>query len=160
MIREVQGDILLSKAEAIAHGIGVDDDFKQGLALSLREQWPSMYKDFRHYCHTYSPKEGDLWTWKGPGSAAIVNLFTQSPPKRAGEHPGKATLSSVGRSLKHLAQEVSEKGYKSVALTKVATGVGGLNWEEVKPLVEQYLGELKVPVYVYTTYVKGRAAEA
>jgi O-acetyl-ADP-ribose deacetylase (regulator of RNase III) len=47
MIKEVAGDILLSKAGAIAHGVAPHDDFKQGLALSLREHWPGMYKDFR-----------------------------------------------------------------------------------------------------------------
>ena len=49
MLKEVTGDILLSTAGAIAHGIAPHDNFKQGLALSLREQWPGMYKDFRHY---------------------------------------------------------------------------------------------------------------
>ena len=160
MIREVQGDILLSKADAIAHGIGIDDDFKQGLALSLRERWPSLYKDFRHFCHTKSPREGDVWTWRGPGSAAIVNLFTQSAPRRTGDHPGPANLAAVGHSLKHLAQEVKTNGYKSVALTRLATGVGGLKWEEVKPLVDQHLGQLNIPVFVYTTYVKDKAGEA
>lgn len=56
------------------------DDFKQGLALALREQWPAMYKDFRHYCQTYHPKPGSLWSWKGPGSPVIINLFAQEPP--------------------------------------------------------------------------------
>jgi len=159
MIREVQGDILLSKSDAIAHGIAVDDDFKQGLALSLREQWPSLYKDFRHYCHTRSPKQGTLWTWKGPGSAAIINLFTQAAPRNPGDHPGRASTAAVGHTLRELAHEVKEKGYKSLALTRLATGVGGLDWEEVKPMVEQHLGGLDIPVYVYTTYVQGRMAE-
>jgi O-acetyl-ADP-ribose deacetylase (regulator of RNase III) len=158
MIREVQGDILLSKADVIAHGIAVNDDFKQGLALSLREQWPSLYKDFRHYCHSTSPHEGTIWSWKGPGSAVIVNLFTQHPPKHAGDHPGRATLPAVGKALRALAQEVEKNGYKSVALPKVSTGVGGLEWNEVQPLIEQHLGGLKVPVYVYSTYIKGQAA--
>ena len=33
MISEVSGDILLSKAQVIAHGIAPNDPFKQGLAL-------------------------------------------------------------------------------------------------------------------------------
>lgn len=37
--------------------------------------------------------------------------------------------------------------------------VGGLDWEDVKPLVTQYLGELNIPVIVYTTYHKGVAAD-
>ena len=62
MLKEVSGDILLSTAGAIAHGIAPHDHFKQGLALSLREQWPGMYKDFRHYCQTYTPKPGGAWS--------------------------------------------------------------------------------------------------
>ena len=56
MIQYVSGDILLTEAEGIAHGVAPNDDFKQGLALSLRERWPAMYKDFRHFCHTQHPK--------------------------------------------------------------------------------------------------------
>ena len=34
MIREVHGDILLSGAQAIAHGVSPNDNFAQGLALA------------------------------------------------------------------------------------------------------------------------------
>ena len=61
MIHEVSGDILLSKANVIAHGVSPNDDFHQGLALALREKWPAMYKDFRHYCRTEHPKPGAVW---------------------------------------------------------------------------------------------------
>ena len=157
MIREVEGDILLAEVEAVAHGIAVDDDFKQGLALQLRERWPSLYKDFRHYCQTRSPDEGSLWTWKGPGSAAIVNLFTQAPPRAPGQHPGKASLKNVNHCLKKLAHEVETQGYRSLAITKLSTGVGGLDWADVKPLLDQHLGALKIPVLVYSKYVKDKA---
>ena len=90
MIKEVAGDLLLSKAHAIAHGIAPNDDFKQGLALSLREQWPGMYKDFRHYCQTYNPKPGTLWSWKGPGSPIIINLFAQEPAEDQGGETGQS----------------------------------------------------------------------
>ena len=51
MIHEVSGDILLTKAQGIAHGIAPNDHFGQGLALALREKWPMMAKDFRHYAN-------------------------------------------------------------------------------------------------------------
>ena len=59
MIKEVHGDILLSSAQAIAHGVSPNDNFAQGLALALREQWPALYKDFRHFCQTAHPKAGE-----------------------------------------------------------------------------------------------------
>jgi O-acetyl-ADP-ribose deacetylase (regulator of RNase III) len=51
MTTKARGDILLSEARAIAHGVAPHDHFNQELALALRENYPSMAKDFRHYCH-------------------------------------------------------------------------------------------------------------
>ena len=159
MINYVEGDILKSKAEVLAHGVAPNDDFKQGLALSLREQWPSLYKDFRHYCKTTHPKEGGLWSWKGAGGPVVVNLLTQEHPKSNNSHPGKATLPNINHSLKELAKTAKSEGFKSIAITKVATGVGGMNWDDVKPLIEQHLGDLDIPVYVYETYKSGVEAK-
>lgn len=159
MIFEVEGDILLSKAQAVVHGVGVDDDFKQGLALKLRERWPALYKDFRHYCQTTSPEEGSVWSWKGAGGPAIVSLFTQAPPPKKGGHPGKASLTNVNHALRNLAAAIQSEGYQSVAITRLATGVGGLDWDDVKPLIERHLGALKITVYVYTKFVKDQPGE-
>ncbi|HEU4683460.1 MAG TPA: macro domain-containing protein [Nitrospira sp.] len=158
MIREVSGDILLSRAQAIAHGVAPHDDFKQGLALALREQWPGMYKDFRHYCQTYNPKPGTLWSWKGPGSPVIINLFTQEPAEDHRGRPGKATIQNVHHALQALKKELVVHSVGSLALPRLATGVGGLSWDHVKPLIEEALKEAGIPVYVYTTYRKGVAA--
>ncbi len=38
MIHDVSGDILLSSAQVIAHGVAPNDLFHSGLALSLREK--------------------------------------------------------------------------------------------------------------------------
>lgn len=161
MIKEVSGDILLSKADAIAHGVAPGDHFNQGLAMSLRERWPAMFKDFRHYCHQSHPKTGELWTWSGVGGTHIVNLFTQEAAYDKGSKPGKASLDHVAHALKALKKEAEKNSYKSIAITRLGTGVGGLDWDEVRPLIDQYLGELKIPVYVYGEYKPGiEAAEA
>src|SRR5678810_1427157 len=49
MIHMLEGDLLLSQSDLIAHGVAPGDDFKSGLAMALREKFPAMYKDFRHY---------------------------------------------------------------------------------------------------------------
>ena len=84
----VSGDILLTKAQAIAHGVGPDDHFTNGLALALREQWPSMPKDFRHWSHLNHPKPGAVWMWGGVGNHRIFCLLTQDPTGTHG-HGGK-----------------------------------------------------------------------
>lgn len=154
MIEFVAGDILKSKAEAIGHGIAPNDHFNQGLALSLREQWPSLYKDFRHYCHTQKASEGDLWAWKGAGGPTIFSLFTQQAPESQEGHPGRASESNVNASLKNLAREVKKAKLKSLALPKIATGVGGLSWEIVKPLILKHFKDSDVKICVYEKYQK------
>ena len=161
MIKYISGDILLSEAEAMAHGVSPNDDFKQGLALSLREMWPAMYKDFRHYCKTTSPSEGELWTWKGPGGPFIFNLFTQAAPRSQGTPPGRASETNVSHSLKNLVKTLEKENIKKLAITKVATGVGGLNWNDVKPIIEKYFSDSDIQVYVYEDFKKDvKAVEA
>lgn len=159
MIRYVSGDLLQSQAQAIAHGVAPNDDFGQGLAHALREQQPAMYKDFRHYCQTQHPKAGGLWTWAGAEGPRIVALFTQEGAYDHGAKPGKATLSNVGHALKALAAECTREGWTSLALPRLATGVGGMDWNEVKPLIEQHLGELGIPVLVYDTFHAGERGD-
>ncbi len=158
MIHEVHGDILLTKAQAVAHGVAPNDHFDAGLALALRENWPAMAKDFRHYAHNTHPKPGELWVWGGVGGVRIINLMTQEGDHGHGTKPSRASVPNVNHCLKRLRHELEKGEIKSLALPKLATGVGGLDWAEVLPLVKQYLGDLPIPIFVYTTYHKGQQA--
>ncbi|NOT35903.1 MAG: macro domain-containing protein [Saprospiraceae bacterium] len=158
MIKEVEGDILMSKADAIAHGIASMDNFGSGLAASLRQDYPSLYKDFRHYCQTFHPKMGEVWLWQSADKKKIFNLLTQEPPIGPNSHPGKATTSAVRHSLKKLVLMLESEGIKSIALPKLSTGVGALEWQEVKPIIYEHMEHLNIPVYIYSKFVKGLAA--
>ncbi len=159
MIREVAGDLLLSRAQAIAHGVSPNDNFSSGLALSLRENWPALYKDFRHYCQSRHPEPGDLWTWASAEGPRIVNLMTQEAAYGHGAKPGKASVEHVNHALRKLRKLVESEGWTSLALPRLATGVGGLDWDEVAPLIDRHLGDLQIPVWIYTTYHKGVQAD-
>lgn len=159
MIKEVAGDILLTEAEAIAHGVAPMDHFDKGLALSLRENYPSMVKDFRHYCKVHNATPGDAWIWSGVGGVRIINLMTQEAAIGYNGHPGDTTLPWVNHALKELAKIVKKKKIKSLAITKLATGLGNLDWDEVRPLIYEKLGELNIPIYIYTLYQEGEKAE-
>jgi O-acetyl-ADP-ribose deacetylase (regulator of RNase III) len=160
VITKVRGDILLSDAQAIAHGIAPHDHFNQGLALALRERFPAMTKDFRHYCHQQNPKAGHAWLWAGP-ERVIINLMTQEPAPDNKAHPGKATAHNINHALKELRGIIEKEGISSIALPRLATGVGGLEWSDVEPLIEEHLGDLEIPVVIYEVYDKDqKAAEA
>ena len=157
MIHEVEGDILLTKAESIAHGVAPNDHFDSGLALALREQWPAMAKDFRHYAHQVHPNPGELWEWQSAGSIRFFNLLTQDG-EPGGGRPGRATLANVNHCLKRLRHELEKRTVKSIALPKLATGIGDLEWKDVHSLITQHLGDLPIPVYLYVVYHKGKQA--
>lgn len=163
MFHELSGDLLLSTARVLVHGIAPGDDFKSGLALALREHYPAMYKDFRHYCKTTHPKAGSLWTWTGMGPrnepVTIVSLFTQEPAPGEGTHAGPARREYVNRALHELRRVAAEEKWPNLALPRLATGVGKLDWESVFPMIRSTLGDLGIPVFVYTSYVKGVAAK-
>jgi O-acetyl-ADP-ribose deacetylase (regulator of RNase III) len=161
MIYEVAGDILLTKAHAIAHGIAPNDHFEHGLALELREACPSLPKDFRHYAHQTHPRPGELWVWSGvraSGNIRIFNLMTQDGEHTHGARPGKASEANVNHALRRLRHELEKGEVKSLAIAKLGTGTGGLDWAVVRPLIQQHLADLHIPVYVYVTYHKGQRA--
>ncbi len=163
MIHEVKGDILLSSAQVIAHGVAPNDPFHSGLALALREQYPAMYKDFRHYGQNTHPKAGTIWAWAGVGegphhAVRIVALLTQDGGFQHGDKPGPAHTNLVNHALKALHTWVQSEKIESLALPRLCTGVGALAWETVLPLIHTHFGAMKLPVYVYSTYVKGLKA--
>ena len=158
MLHEVSGDILLTQAQAIAHGVAPNDGHNQGLAHALRESWPAMYKDFRHFCQTKHPKAGGLWTWAGAEGKRVASLFTQDAAYDHGAKPGRASAEHLNHALKALRKWAEAEGLSSLALPRLATGVGGMSWDEVQPLIAKHLGDLGIPVYVYVTYRKGEQA--
>ncbi|MFA6015499.1 MAG: macro domain-containing protein [Gallionellaceae bacterium] len=155
MLHELSGDILLSGAKAVVQGVAPNDDFMHGLALQLRERMPAMYKDFRHHCQTSHPKPGELWTWMSSDGRFIVNLLTREAAYHHGTKPGDANVSNVNHALHKLRSFVQKEKVSSIALPRLACGVNGLDWNDVLPLIERHLGDLGIPVYLYTHYQKG-----
>lgn len=90
--------------------------------------------------------------WGGANEVRIVNLITQEGINSHDHRLGKATVSNVNHALRTLVKIISKEKFASIALPRLATGVGGLEWDQVWPLIESNLGELEIPVYVYAVY--------
>ena len=117
-----------------------------------------MAKDYRHYCKQQNPKAGNAWLWAG-ADAVIINLMTQDPAKDERAHPQKASLKNVRGSLKALADIVADEKLTSVAIPRIATGVGGLEWSDVEPVIEETLGGLGIDIVIYDKYVPNTKAD-
>ena len=81
--------------------------------------------------------------------------MVQEPADNNQGNPGKATTHNVDGALKALRKIIEKENLTSVALPRLATGVGGLAWNDVDALITKHLGDLSIPVFVYETYQKG-----
>lgn len=158
MIYKVEGDILLSKAHAIAHGVGINDPMDKGLSLELQKKYPSLPKDFHRWCHQHNTKPGEAWLWNGPDHVHIMNLITQEGMGSVENPHGKATLSNVKHALNACLKIIATEKITSIALPRLATGVGDLDWDDVLPIMENHLSGLDIPVYIYAVYRPGQQA--
>lgn len=155
MFVEVSGDVLMSEAKAICLSVAPNDHFDRGLALDLRERWPAMVKDFRHFCREKGAQPGEVWVWAAPTGQRIISLLCQEPAQHEGGHPGKATLENVRHALHALKKVIEKEQIASVAIPRIATGVGGLAWADVRAVMSETFGPLPVPVYAYATFHPG-----
>jgi O-acetyl-ADP-ribose deacetylase (regulator of RNase III) len=156
MIHEIEGDILATKAAAIAHGVAANDPMTQGLAAALHQRYPAMHKDFHHWCRQQHPKPGSAWVWSGAGGVRVINLITQDGGYEHGSKPQHATVSSVNHALRALRKLIVKEHIASVALPRLATGIGGLDWTQVRPLIDNQLGDIDAEIYLYHEPAPGK----
>jgi O-acetyl-ADP-ribose deacetylase (regulator of RNase III) len=163
MITEVKGDILHTRCEAIAHGVAANDPMSEGLAKSLHDVFPSMHKAYHKWCHQKRPKPGEAWIWGDvkENGVRIINLLTQDGGYGKGTRPEKANIKNVTHALKALKKIIKKEKLKSLAIPALATGVGGLTWDQVKPIIYEQLEDVEIPIYLYSTFIPNqRAIEA
>ncbi len=159
MIYPVAGDILFSKAQVLAHGVAPFDPMDHGLRLALHKRYPVMHKEFHHWCHRHNPTPGEAWLWCAGNDRCVANLLTQETLPGHAHHAGKATLSHVNHAL-HALERLLRKGtYTSLALPRLATGVGNQAWDDVWPLIQNRLEGLDIPVIVYIEHKPGKRAK-
>ena len=54
---------------------------------------------------------------------------------------------------------VQDEELTSLALPRVAKGVGGLEWSDVKPVLEERLADVDLPIFVYEQFRAGQQAD-
>jgi O-acetyl-ADP-ribose deacetylase (regulator of RNase III) len=159
MIYHVEGDILLSKAHVIAQGVSANDRMNHGLAKTLHEHFPPMHKAFHQWCHQHHPKTGEIWVWDALKNRLIVNLIIKEGGynNTTNSHL-KVDIHSIRHALHALKKRVAKDKFTSIALPRLATSAGELEWSEVLPVIEHELAELEIPVYLYSSYVPHQQA--
>lgn len=121
---------------AIAHGCNTLGVMGAGIAKYFKELFPEMYVSYQNKCKNKEFLPGGSFIWKNPtkegdhANRFVVNLATQDRP---GPFARLEWIEeSLCDSLKKLDMEV-----KAIAMPKIGCGLGGLDWIDVKEVLEK-----------------------
>lgn len=152
MIRYFENrDIFRSKADALVNPVNCKGLMGKGLALEFKNRFPEYFPSYLRACNS-----GKLV----PGRPYYVRLLTQ--PTDVDTLPGvimfptkdhwqdRSQIRWIDEGLAFLRDHYEEWGLSSLAMPQIGCGLGGLNWKDVKPLIEKHLGTeaLEVDVYI------------
>ena len=150
-IQFLTGDIFYSKAQTIAHGCNCRGRMGAGIALEIKRRYPRMFKEYRRRCHKGLFAPGGYFLHK-ESTPWILNLATQ------GTIDG-AEAGHVERCFRELPQYYGQEGITSLAVPRIAAGLGGLEWQDVRRLICEILGPMTIPIFVYEDYQRGSRAD-
>jgi O-acetyl-ADP-ribose deacetylase (regulator of RNase III) len=145
MIEFQRGDILQSDAEALVNTVNCVGIMGRGIALQFRREFPENYKAYRQGCERGELRPGKMLVFllsKLHGPRYIINF----PTKR--HWKGRSRIEDIQIGLRALIDEVRERGITSVALPPLGCGLGGLDWDQVRPLIEEAFSHLPAVRFV------------
>ena len=141
------GDILRADAEAIVNTVNCVGVMGRGIALQFKKAFPANYRAYALACEEREVQPGRMFVYD-TGAFTNPRYIINFPTKR--HWKGKSRIEDIESGLIALAQEVQERGIKSIAIPPLGSGLGGLEWGDVRPLIEATLNEvpdLKVLIY-------------
>jgi len=113
-----------------AHGCNCAGAMGKGIAVQFKNMYPDMYKQYKILCKQDDFVLGDVFEYHY-GNGYIFNLGTQKTWRT------RAELHAVEQSLNNMLNMASELEVTKIALPKIAAGLGGLNWEDVKKTINK-----------------------
>lgn len=147
MIELVSGNILNDGSEAIVNTVNCVGVMGRGVALQFKNAWPKNYKAYEAACRREEVLPGRMFVYE-TGQLTGPRFIINFPTKR--HWRGKSRIQDVESGLQALVKEIAQREIRSIALPPLGSGLGGLNWKEVLPLIEKNLGCLNgVRVRVY-----------
>lgn len=147
MIISTQGDILRDDSEAIVNTVNCVGVMGRGIALQFRNAYPGNYQAYQQACRRGEVQPGRLAVFETgelTGPRYIINF----PTKR--HWRGKSRMEDIESGLKALVEVLRERKIRSIAIPPLGSGLGGLNWEQVRQRILselEGLHDVKVSIY-------------
>ena len=132
MIELTHGDILQADAEALVNTVNCVGVMGRGIALQFRKAFPENFKVYKAACERKDVEPGSMLVFE-TGRLTDPRFIINFPTKR--HWKGKSRMEDIDAGLSALIDEVKNRGIRSVAVPPLGCGLGGLNWNEVRPKI-------------------------
>ncbi|MEV1010449.1 macro domain-containing protein [Streptomyces sp. NPDC049881] len=147
-VEEREGDLFsavtLADADALAHGVNCAGAMGRGIAVAFRDRWPAMYEDYRAACRDGRLVPGAVLPWRAPDGLWVYNLGTQKHWR------SPARLPDVRAAVTAMVAHAAGHGVRRIALPRVAAGLGGLPWADVRAALHEESATTPVALVVVT----------
>jgi O-acetyl-ADP-ribose deacetylase (regulator of RNase III) len=147
MINYTTGDILRADTEAIVNTVNCVGIMGRGIALQFKNAFPDNFKAYEAACDREEVQPGKMFVFE---TRTLTNpkFIINFPTKR--HWRGKSRMEDIDSGLKALVHEIRERSIRSIAIPPLGSGLGGLDWAQVRPRIEAALlgiNELDVIIY-------------
>jgi O-acetyl-ADP-ribose deacetylase (regulator of RNase III) len=129
-------------AQTIVNTINCVGVMGAGLALECQLRFPEMFQDYVERCKSKSVKIGKPYLYRSYGSPWIMNF----PTKNHWKYPSK--IEWIEQGLDYFAKNYERGCIQSIAFPKLGCDKGGLNWRDVQTIMENYLQNLNIDIYI------------
>lgn len=146
MIREAHGNLLAADADALVNTVNTAGIMGKGIALQFKQAYPANFRAYEAACRRGEVTSGRMFTWE-TGQMGSPRFIVNFPTKRHWRDGSR--IGDIRDGLHDLAGFIGERGVTSVAIPPLGCGLGGLRWEDVRPLIVAALGDLDADVVLY-----------
>ena len=140
MLQFKTGDLLAEDVEAVVNSVNCVGVMGRGIALQFKNAYPANFKAYAAACRRHQVKPGRMFvqeTNQMAGPQWIINF----PTKR--HWRSKSRLEDIQAGLEDLASTIDQLGIRSIAVPPLGSGLGGLDWNEVRHRIESELGRME-----------------
>jgi O-acetyl-ADP-ribose deacetylase (regulator of RNase III) len=155
MIAYTTGDILTSTAEALVNSVNCVGVMGRGIALQFKEMYPENFKVYKEACDRNEVQPGQMFVF-ATGHLTHPRFIINFPTKR--HWRGKSRIADIESGLVDLVSTIERLNIQSIAIPPLGSGLGGLEWGDVRPRIEGAL--IGLPDVQVTVYEPNNALDA
>ena len=156
MIELTKGNLLEAPAEALVNTVNTAGVMGKGIALQFKQAYPQMFRAYERACKAGEVKLGKVQMFDLGGLVGGPRWIINFPTK--GHWRAGSRMADVEAGLQGLVATIKRLHIRSIAVPPLGCGNGGLDWNEVRPLIEAAFADL--PGVRVLVFAPGGAPEA